>query len=93
MHVDVIAVGVQVVVEHERRVHEGAGVNKTTPLLDFHLLDVEYETAVEDMESNSALPTKKNNLVVSDLVCQSHVRWHPIRLVYFRTCNLLPHVS
>ena len=73
VHINVIAVGLHVAVEDKRRVHKGARVNKTSSLLDLHLLDIEYEAAVEDMESNSALPTKKNNLVVSDLVCQSHV--------------------
>ena len=41
-------------------------LNKTSPLLDFHLLDVEYEAAVEDIESHCALPTKKNDLIVSE---------------------------
>ena len=92
MHVDVIAVSVQVVVEHEWRVHERAGVNKTSPLLDFHLLDVEYEAAVEDMESHCALPTKKNDLIVSDLVRKPHVRRHPVGLVHLWAGDLLPQV-
>ena len=51
MDVDVIAIGVEGVVEDEGRVHEAARVDQAAPLTNLHLLNVKYEAAVENMES------------------------------------------
>jgi hypothetical protein len=68
VNVDIVTIRVEVVVENERRVHERARVNKTSPFLDFHFLNVEDKTSVEYLESDRALSSKQNDLVVSNLV-------------------------
>ena len=77
VHVNVVAVRVQRPVEHEWGVHEGAGVDKTAVLAHAHLLDVENVAAVEDLEEDGRLSTKDHDLLVCDLMCESHIRGHP----------------
>ena len=93
VHIDIITVSVEVVVEDERRVHKRTGVNKTSPFLDFHLFNVEDKTSVEDLESDRALPAEQNDFVVCDLIGQTHIRWHPFRLIYLRILDFLPNIS
>lgn len=93
VNVDIVTIRIEVVVENERRVHERARVNKTSPFLDFHFLNVEDKTSVEYLESDRALSSKQNDLVVSNLVSESHIRWNPLALVDLRVVNLLPHIA
>ena len=93
VYVDIVTIGVEVVIEYERRIHEGAWVNKTAPFLDFHFLNVEDKTSVENLESDRALSSKQNDLVVRYLVSQTHVGRNPLGLVDLRVVNLLPHIA
>ena len=93
MDVDVISVGVEGVVEHEGCVHEATRIYKTSPLTNLHFLDIEDKTAVENVESEGALASKEQDLVVGDLVGQAHVGGHPARLVNLGCADLLPHVA
>ena len=93
VHVDVISVGIEVVVEHERGVHETARVHKASPFAKFHLLDIEDKASVENVERCGALASEKKNLVVGDLMGEAHVRWNPTRLVDLGSANLLPDVA
>ena len=45
------------------------------------------------MEGGGALSAEEQNLVVGDLVSQSHVGRHPMRLVHFWCRDFLPHVA
>ena len=56
--VDIIAIGVQIVVEHKRSIHEGAWIDKTSTLFNLHFLHVEDKTSIENMESHCTLSTK-----------------------------------
>lgn len=51
MDVYVVSIGIKVVVEDKRSVHEGARIDKTSLLMQFHSLDVEDKHTVEDLES------------------------------------------
>ena len=55
MDENIIAKGVQVAAEYQWSVHKRAWINQFALLPDFHLLDVEYKAAVEDLESQGAL--------------------------------------
>ena len=68
VHIDIVSVCVKMVVEDKRRIHEGARINKTSSLFDFHFLNVEDKTSVEYLERNCALATEENDFVVCDLV-------------------------
>lgn len=92
VNVDVIAKRVQVAAEDKRRVHEAARVHEFAFLADLHLLDVQHEHAAEDLESDGALATKDQDLVVSDLVCEAHVARDPLGLVAIGLSDLLPDV-
>ena len=93
MHVDVVSIGVKVGVEDQGRVHERTGVDQAAPLTNLHLLHIEDEAPVEDVEGRRALATEEDDLVVSDLVRKAHVRGHPVGLVAFGSANFLPHIS
>ena len=92
VHVDIVTIGVKGVVKNERRVHERTGIDKTSPFLDFHFLNVEDKTSVEYLERDRALSSKQNDFVVRDLVSKPHVGWHPLRLVDLRVVNFLPNI-
>jgi len=93
MHIHVVSVRVKVTVEHERSIHERARIHKTAMLAYAHLLDVEDIATVEDLEKYRRLSSKDHDLLVSDLMCQSHVRGYPAGLIDTRaTGYLLPHV-
>ena len=83
VNINVIAIGIEIAVEHQGRVHEGARIDKTSSLLYLHLLHVENKTSIENMECHCTLASKQNNLIVCNLVSQTHVRWHPFGLVNF----------
>ena len=93
VHVDVIAVGIEAAVEDERRVHEAARINQTASLTNLHLLHIEDEAAIEDVESKCTFPSEEQDLVVGDLVGQAHVAGHPVRLVDLGSGNFLPNVA
>lgn len=93
MDVDVVAVGVEALVENKRRVHKRTWINKASTFANFHFLNIEDETTVEDMEGCSAFATEQNDFVVSNLVRQAHVGGHPLRLVHLGCADLLPHVA
>ena len=81
MHENIISVSVQASVENQRRVHERAGVHKTAALTNLHALNVEDKAAVEDLERKSRFAAEYQNLVVSDLVSESHIGGHPFGFV------------
>ena len=93
MHVDVIAVGVKARVEYQWCVHERTRIHEAASLTNLHLFHIEDETSIEDVESCGALATEQKNLVVSDLVRQSHVRRHPVGLGNLGPADLLPDIS
>lgn len=68
MHEDVVAVRIQGPVEDQGRIHERTWVYKTATFLDLHFFDVEDETSIEDLESESGLTTKYQDLVLCDLI-------------------------
>lgn len=78
--------------EDKRSVHEATRVHEFALFANLHLLDVEYEHATEDLESDGTLTTKDQDLIVSDLVCEAHVARNPLGFVAVRRCNLLPYV-
>ena len=91
--VNVVSVGVQVMVEDQRSVHEAARIDKAATLAHLHFLDIEYEAPVEDMEGGGTLPTEQQDLIIGDLVSEAHVAGNPARLVDLRGGNLLPDVA
>ena len=76
--VNVVTVSVQVGVEHKWSVHEGAWIDETASLTNLHLFDIEDEASVENVECCCGLSTEKQDLVVSDLMSQSHISRHPV---------------
>jgi len=92
VHENIVSVGVKTFVEHEGCVHEWAWVNKTSPLFDYHLLYIENETTIKNLESLSAFSSKDQNFIVSDLVRQSHVGRNPLGLVNHTGRNFLPDI-
>ena len=90
--IHIVSISVEIVVEDKGRVHKGTRVNKTSSFLDLHLFNVEDKTSVEYLESDRALSSKQNDLIVRNLVSQTHVGWHPIRFVDLQVLNLLPHI-
>lgn len=93
VHIDIVSVSVEIVVKDKGRVHKRTRVNKTSSFLDFHLFNVEDKTSVEYLESDRALSSKQNDLIVCNLISQTHIRWNPINFVHLQVFNLLPHVS
>ncbi len=93
MDVNIISIGVQTVVKYQWGIHEAAWVYKTSPFTNLHLLHIEHEAAVEDMESGRALATEEKDLIVSDLVSETHVGGHPLRFVDLWCINLLPDIT
>ena len=77
MNVDVITISIKAVVEYQRRIHETARVYEATTLAELHLLDVKHEAAVEDVERSSTLAAKKQDFIVCNLVCETHIAWYP----------------
>jgi len=93
MDVNIITEGIERATEDEGRVHKAAGVNQLSAFLDLHLLDVHDEATVEDLLSQSTLTSKDDDLVVRDLVGQTHVAGDPLALVEAGSAlNLLPDV-
>jgi hypothetical protein len=91
--INIVSVSVEIVVEDKGRIHEGTRVNKTSSFLYFHLFNVEDKTSVEYLESDRALSSKQNDLIVCNLISQTHIGWHPIHFVDLQVFNLLPHIS
>lgn len=91
---NIVSEGVEVAAENQWGIHEGAGVDKLAFFADLHLLDVEYEAAVEDLEGEGALTAKYEDLVVRDLVGQAHISRDPLGLVKRggSASDLLPNV-
>ena len=73
MHIDVIAIGVEARVEHQRCVHERTRIHKAASLTNLHLFNIENEASIEDVESRCTFTTEQKDLVISDLVSQTHV--------------------
>ena len=93
MHIDVVAISVEALIEHQRSIHERAWIHEATSLTNLHLLNVKYEASIENVESHCALASKKKYLVVSDLMRQTHIRWYPFGLVHLWSCYLLPDIA
>lgn len=93
MDVNVISIGIQTVVEYQWSIHEAARVYKTSSFTNLHLFHIEHEAAIEDMESGRALATEEKDLIVSDLVSETHVGGHPLRFVDLWCINLLPDIT
>ncbi len=91
MDVDIISVGVETLVEHERGVHEGAGVHQTALLREGHLLNVKHETTVEYLKSQGTLTTEHHDLLIGNLVSHTHIGGDPFLLV--NSWQLSPYVS
>lgn len=66
--VDIVSESVEVAAKHERCVHERAWVNELAFLLDFHLLDVQDEAAIENEEGQRTLTSKDEDFVIGNLV-------------------------
>lgn len=93
MNVNVIAIGIETVIEDQWRVHKRTRIHQAASLTNLHLLNIEYEAAVENVESHSTFPTEEQNLVIGDLMGQAHIGGHPLRFVDFWRCNFLPYVT
>lgn len=93
MHVNIIAVGIEIGVENKRRIHKRTRVDQAASLTNLHFFDIEDKAPIEDVESDGTLATEQQDLVVCDLVSQAHVGGHPVRLVDLRSTDLLPNVS
>jgi hypothetical protein len=91
--IGIVTVSVETSVEDKRCVHEGAGVDKTTALTNLHLFNIENETTVKDLESHSTLASKDQDLVLSNLISQTHIGWNPFAFVYDWSRDFLPNVS
>jgi hypothetical protein len=81
MDVDIVTISVQAVVEHKRSVHERARIDKTTSLMNYHLLNVEYEATVEDLESDGTLSSEDDDFLISDLISKTHISRNPLGLI------------
>ena len=92
VNVDVIAERVQVTAKNKRRVHEAARVHKFAFLADLHLLHVEHEASVENLERDRTLTAEDEYLIVSDLIGKTHIARDPLGLVTKWLRNLLPNV-
>ena len=92
VNVNVITKSIEVTSKHQGCIHKRAWIDKLTFLFDFHLLEIEYETSIEDLESQSALATEDKNFIVGDLIRQAHVSWNPLRLINLRSLDLLPNI-
>jgi hypothetical protein len=93
MYVRIISIGVETSVENQGSVHERARVDKTATLTNLHFFNIKDEATIENLESHSAFASKYHNFVVGDLICKTHVRRNPLRLIYNRSWNLLPNIS
>ncbi len=93
MHIDVVTISIQTVVEHQRCVHKRTWIHQTATLTNLHLFNVKDKTAVENVECHRAFATKKKDLVVSDLVSQPHVGGHPLGLVDLGGRDFLPNIA
>jgi len=93
MDVDIITVGIEIRVENERCIHKRTRVDQATSLTNLHFLYIKDEASVEDVESDGTLTTEQQDLVIGDLMSQTHVRGHPVRFVDLRSTDLLPNVS
>lgn len=92
MDVDVVSKRIQIAAENERGVHKRAWVHQFSLLTDLHLLYVEDEAAIEDLEGERALSAEYEDLVVGNLVSETHVARNPVRFVTVGSLNFLPHV-
>jgi hypothetical protein len=93
MYVRIISIGVETSVENQGSVHERARVDKTATLTNLHFFNIKDEATIENLKSHSAFASKYHNFVVGDLICKTHVRRNPLRLIYNRSWNLLPNIS
>ena len=92
VNVDVIAERVQVTAKNKRRVHETARVHKLAFFADLHLLHVEHEATVENLERDRTLTAEDEYLIISNLIGKTHVAGDPLGLVTEWLRNLLPYV-
>lgn len=86
----IISKSIEELVEDKGRVHEWAGVNKTTSFTDSHLFKVQHKYPIEYGESKSTLATKHDYFIISDLVSITHIGSHPLALVH---THFLPHIT
>lgn len=92
MDVGVVSKGVERVVEYQGLVHEGALVHQAASLDDLHLFKVQHKDTIKDVVGNRTLASEDHDLLLSDLVGETHVGGHPQTLVLGRQLQLLPHV-
>lgn len=92
MDVHVVSKSVETAPEYQRRVHEAARIHQLPSLLNFLLLHIVNEHSREHLLSQCALASKDYHFVVCNLVCQTHVPWHPLSFIESHPLNLLPDV-
>ena len=100
MNINIISKCIHVPSKDERSVHKGAWINKLASLFDLHCLNVKQETSIEDLLSQSTLPSKDKDFIICDLVCETHVTWDPrgfvdrdaCSWVWVRSYNFLPNI-
>ena len=90
--VNVISKCVQVSTKYKRCIHERARVNKFSFFSDLHFLYIEYEASIEDLRSQSTFTSKNHNLIVSNLVSQTHIPLNPRGFINLRSRNFLPNI-
>jgi hypothetical protein len=61
--------------------------------MNYHLLDIKNEAAIEDLECDCTLTSKYDDFFVGDLISKTHICRNPFSLVYKRSRNLLPDIS
>ncbi len=61
MHINVVAIGVEAVIEDERSAHERTGVYERSTLSDHHLLQVQDEHSVEDLSGDAVLASENDD--------------------------------
>ena len=59
MHIDVITISIEARVEYQRCIHERTRIHEAASLTKLHLLNIEHEASVEDMEGGGTLSTKQ----------------------------------
>ena len=78
MDVNVVSKGIQIAAENKRSIHERAWVHQLALFTDLHLLHIEDEAAIKDLEGERALSAKYEDLVICDLVGETHVTGNPV---------------
>lgn len=93
VNVNIISKSIQALIKNERSVHEWARIDKTTFLIDDHSLYIKDEASIEYLERQSWLTSKYHDLLICDLIGDTHISRDPLRLVNLLRRNLLPHIS